>query len=84
MLALGLASCSDSPKVIEAEPIMGGTAAEAGGGAGGGNAPAMPAVGQAPDQTAHTVTALEILQAERYTYVRVKENDQEHWVAIPK
>ncbi|MCE1189419.1 MAG: GW dipeptide domain-containing protein [Ignavibacteria bacterium] len=32
----------------------------------------------------HKVTALEVTDVSNYTYVRVKENDQEFWIAVPK
>jgi GW (Gly-Tryp) dipeptide domain len=78
-------ACTNSPRVIESEPVNGsGTEAPAGGapGAAPANPTGMPSVGGADEM--HTVTALETLNTERYTYVRVQENGQEHWVAIPK
>lgn len=35
------------------------------------------------DQNNHKVVVEEVLQAKTYTYLRVKENDQELWLALP-
>ena len=78
---LTLLSCGDSPTIIEAEAtpqVESGNAANTSSPAG------LPSLSQTPDDAAHTVTTLETLHTERYTYIKVKENDQEFWVAIPK
>lgn len=44
---------------------------------------AMPANIQADTASIHEVVVMEVLQANSYTYLRVKENDAEHWVTLP-
>ena len=48
--------------------------------------PAATSSQNTPTQTAsiHEVVVKEILQANKYTYLRVTENGAEHWVALPK
>lgn len=75
---LTLAACNDKPKVIEAEqnttPIFqDGAAAPAG------NAPA-----QDMNAAEHKVVVQEVLNTEKYTYLRVKEEGAENWIAITK
>ena len=73
-LCLGLASCDSGPKVIESEPVSGVANAVP---------QEMPGV-HVPIADDHKVVAEEALNTEKYTYVRVKENDQSFWIAIPK
>lgn len=82
LCVLALFSCKSKPKVIveDATPAS--------------NAPAeTPATTNTitADTTApasnggmHQVVALEILQAERYTYLKVKENNDSFWIATTK
>jgi hypothetical protein len=37
-----------------------------------------------PEALAHTGVVQEVLQANAYTYLKIKENDAEIWIAIPK
>jgi hypothetical protein len=73
-------ACANSPRVIESESVSDATTQPATGAAT--PSAAMPSVGTGDEM--HTVTALETLDTDKYTYVRVKENDQEHWIALPK
>ena len=83
LLVLFLSACNSKPKVIEGEP------------AGGANAapsifqdvPAMQddlSGQQSTDAAEHKVVAEEALNTSQYTYVRVKENGKEFWVAVMK
>lgn len=86
LLALAMIACNSKPKVIESES-----------GAAQSNAPifqdphsptaASPgATAPAQDMSAaeHKVTVLEELNTEKYSYLRVKENADEYWIAIVK
>lgn len=66
---LGLMSCDSKPKVIEAVDIS--TENQA------------PAADEAASQT-HKGVAQEILHTSKYTYLRMDEEGQEKWIAIPK
>lgn len=73
-LCLFLASCDSGPKVIESETAAGsaGTISQE-----------LPG-SQMQISDDHQVVAEEALNTEKYTYVRVKENDESFWIAIPK
>lgn len=82
LFALAMAACDSKPKVIEAESA-----------AGSDNAPifqesqhnhetAAPA--QGTDGVEHKVVVAEALNTEKYTYLRVKENEEEYWIAITR
>ncbi len=84
LLALAIMSCDSKPKVIEAESA-----------GGQGNAPIFqdPNATTAPGATApaqdmstaeHKVVVAEVLNTEKYSYLRVKENADEYWIAITK
>ena len=73
-LSLFLASCDSGPKVIESEPVAGAANTVS---------QEMPGV-HVPIADDHKVVAEEALNTEKYTYVRVKENDESFWIAIPK
>jgi hypothetical protein len=64
------AACESKPKVISAETT---TQEEPG------NAPA-----EVSTNKLHKVIVEEVLPTEKYSYLRVKENDEEFWMAIPK
>lgn len=82
LLALSISACESSPKVIESEssadesnapifqeaPIVDGAAATA----------------TPPAQEEHQVVVEEVMNTDRYSYLRVKENGQEFWIAIAK
>jgi hypothetical protein len=46
--------------------------------------PAQPAQPVQAAAAAHTGVVQEVLQANAYTYLKIKENDTESWIAIPK
>ena len=74
-------ACDSGPKVIEAEAV------EPHSHAGSGVDAALqstPAMAQTANTEEHKVSALESLDTDKYTYVRVKENDQEFWIATTK
>lgn len=74
-LSLLFASCDSGPKVIESEPAAGNVSAVD---------QAIPGM-QAPDVAeSHKVVVEEALNTEKYTYLRVNENGQSFWIAIPK
>ncbi|MCB9182823.1 MAG: hypothetical protein H6591_02820 [Flavobacteriales bacterium] len=75
-----LAACGDSPKEIPAED--GGTEGSSTGVFSGGESSApQGALDPAAQKDLHTVVALETLPTAKYVYVRVKEGDQEYWIA---
>ena len=74
LLILCLASCESGPKVIESEPVASNSNPVS---------QEFPA-GQMPVADEHKVVAEEALPTEKYTYVRVKENGESFWIAIPK
>ena len=80
-----LVACSSEPKVIEGEaigdggagmPVFSDVPGVQGAGASGMASPV--------DGAEHKVTALETLDTDRYSYVRVKENEEEYWIAVMK
>lgn len=75
LLLFFFASCNSSPKVVESEPV-----ADQGGSA---ISQVLPGVQPAPAEN-HKVVAEEALNTERYTYVKVSENGEHFWIAIPK
>jgi hypothetical protein len=82
-----LFSCGSDPQVIEADaPAAGETAPplfQEPGAAPQGNSNTAP--GQAGlDAAEHKITAEEVLNTDKYTYVRGKENGQDVWVAVLK
>jgi hypothetical protein len=83
ILALGLFSCNSKPTVIEAESIEGEEEApifsDGATTTQEGTAPA-----QTMSQSEHKVTVQEVLNTDKYSYLRVTENGGEHWVAILK
>lgn len=84
--ALLLVGCGGEPKVIEAETDA-TTDAPAASGSLFTDAP--PVVGSAPsggsvDGAVHRVEVLEVLPTQKYSYMRVKENAEEYWVAVLK
>ncbi|MDZ4680537.1 MAG: GW dipeptide domain-containing protein [Saprospiraceae bacterium] len=85
LFGLALPACGSKPKVIEAEsngaqskaPIFQDVP----------NGAATPEGNAAPqDMSAaeHKVVVAEALNTEKYTYLRVKENQEEFWIAITK
>ncbi|MBL7779641.1 MAG: SH3-like domain-containing protein [Saprospiraceae bacterium] len=84
LIVLAAAACNSKPKVIEAEPAAGQ----------GATTPIFqdaPSVAVSPgsaapaqDATPHKIVAAEALNTDKYTYIRVQENDEEYWIAIAK
>ncbi len=80
ILFLALSACNSKPKVIEAEDESTDNAPifqETPGAAQGSNAVAS-------NQDEHIVVVEEAMNTERYSYLRVKENGEEFWIAISK
>lgn len=80
-------ACNSKPEVIEAESTGNGDAApplfqDPGTAMQGGvnTAPGQPNL----DVAEHKITAEEVLNTDKYTYVRGKENNQEIWIAVMK
>ena len=76
-------ACDDGPKTIASEKsnegttgVFSGNAEDAAQGA------AMTGAGVGAD--VHSITALEVLPTTKYVYVRVKEGDEEFWIASTK
>ena len=84
MFVMGLIACDSKPKVIEAEgtgdpnnaPIFQDPQHNHEGGA---TAPA-----QDMNAAEHKVSVAEVLNTDKYSYLRVKENAEEYWIAITK
>lgn len=78
-----LIACEDKPKIIVADAATAGTDQSAA--PVDGAVPGAPAAGN-PGATAdvHQVIANEILQAERYTYLKVDEAGKQYWIATAK
>jgi hypothetical protein len=77
LVVMLLTSCDQQPRVIEGESVSevpGQNHVQ----------PEMPAGHEKMGPRGHTVVAEETLQAKQYTYVKVKENGETFWVAIPK
>ncbi|MFN8357062.1 MAG: GW dipeptide domain-containing protein [Spirosomataceae bacterium] len=74
-----LLACGSKPKVIVEDSVPSDSTTTTTGQA---NPNSKPAIAAPAD--AHQVTALEVLQAERYTYVKVKENNDTYWIATVK
>lgn len=86
LFALAFAACNSKPKVIEAEssgdqtntPIF--QDAPVAGAVPGANMPAQ----QDMNGQEHKVVVAEVLNTDKYSYLRVKENGEEKWLAITK
>lgn len=74
-----LAACGNSPKEIPAEG--GGDEGSTGVFSGVESSAPQGALDPAAEKDLHTVVALEALPTAKYVYVRVKEGDQEYWIA---
>lgn len=74
LLVLSLASCDSGPKVIESEPVT----------SSGSPVSQELAGGQITIAEDHKVVVEEALNTEKYTYLRVSENGESFWIAIPK
>ena len=84
LFVAALAACNDKPKVIEGEAI-GGEAAQAPIFSDVPPAEGSNPAGQQPlDAAMHKVVAQEVLNTDKYTYIKVTENSEEFWVAILK
>ncbi|MBK8701250.1 MAG: hypothetical protein IPN29_17600 [Saprospiraceae bacterium] len=81
MMLIGLWACNDKPKVI-VEDVT--TASPAEGQQGMAQGVTVPGQQAAATSDVHQVTALELLQAERHTYLRVTENADTFWIAASK
>ena len=84
LFALAMAACDSKPKVIEAESV---------GGTGNGPifqdpgnvvAPGTNAPAQDMNAAEHKVVVQEVLNTDKYSYLHVKENAEEYWIAITK
>jgi GW (Gly-Tryp) dipeptide domain len=82
---LAMTACNSNPKVIEAEPVGGQNSnAPIFQDAPTNGAPATNAPAQDMSAAEHKVVVEEVLNTEKYTYLRVKENGAEAWIAITK
>ncbi len=72
-----LMGCDSKPKVIVADSNTQESSSQ--------NAPAQqdPSAGQMPADL-HQVVATEVLNTERYTYLKAREGAEEFWVAVPR
>jgi len=76
MVLFAFYSCGNKPKVIEAETQESGTVSSI--------FSEETAPGTEPTEKVHEVVAKEVLNTDRYTYIRVQEDKAEYWVAISK
>lgn len=74
-LSLFLNACDSGPKVIESEPDGSNASAVS---------QALPGVEVQQPGAEHKVVVEEALNTEKYTYLRVNENGESFWIAIPK
>lgn len=75
-LVLFLWSCDSGPKVIESADGPGST--------GEGTSIVEKLSGAQPSADEHHVEVAEVLHTEKYTYLRVKEDERDYWIAIPR
>jgi hypothetical protein len=86
MLAIAFFSCNSGPEVVEADASATGEAAaplfqDPGAAQNLNTAPGQPS---GLDAAEHKIVAEEVLNTDKYTYVRGKENGQDVWVAVLK
>lgn len=81
LFVVALSACGNKPKVIEAESA---------GGPGGApifqdpNTPGAAAPAQEMNAAEHKVVVAEVLNTDKYSYLRVKEDGAENWIAITR
>jgi hypothetical protein len=77
MVVLGIVlffvACNSKPQVVEHEPSIPGESHQVN---------SNPKIQQEIEDH-HFVTVEEVLQAEKYTYLNVKENEETFWIAVP-
>jgi hypothetical protein len=78
LVLLVFCSCGKKNKVIEAQAPETGTAASIF------SDEATPSSSTTPSEKIHEVVAKEVLNTDRYTYIKVQEDKAEYWVAISK
>lgn len=78
VIALVLTSCNSEPKVIEGQPVAGENPSETF------QSPTTDMMSQEQDNSEHKVVVEEILDTDKYNYLRVKENGEEFWIAVSK
>ena len=78
LLGMVVMGCSPKPRVIQSESIY--TSAQTANQA----AAESPQVLLEPPSVEHEVKVLEVLNTEKYTYLKVSENEEEFWVATSK
>jgi GW (Gly-Tryp) dipeptide domain len=81
VILITIFSCKSKPKVIVEDAAPSNTSSVPVVSAEGASTPATTPVGTSD---MHNVEAIEILQAERYTYMKVKENKEAFWIAAAK
>ncbi|MBK6998372.1 MAG: SH3-like domain-containing protein [Lewinellaceae bacterium] len=84
LFALALTACDSKPKVIEAESVGGQNNAPIFQDPNSAATPGANAPAQDMNATEHKVTVAEVLNTEKYSYLRVKENGEEYWIAITR
>lgn len=86
-LFVSLISCNSGPEVVEADAAAAGDAAaplfQEPGAAGQGGQTAVPSQDMAAGSN-HKVVVEEKLDTDKYSYLRVKENGEEFWIAVLK
>lgn len=83
-IAWMLAACGGDPKVVPATPEGANSGSGIFSEGANGTQPDPGAIEPAVEKDLHTVVALEALPTEKYVYVRVKEGENEFWIATTK
>ncbi len=78
LFALALSACDNKPKVIEADATGGAPIFQ------DPNTPGTAAPAQEMNIAEHKVVVAEVLNTDKYSYLRVKENGAENWIAITR
>lgn len=78
IISLLMTACQTKPKVIESQPVNEASTSHVH------NLPETAAQPESSPSAVHKVVVAETLDADRYTYLRVTENESEYWVAIPR
>jgi len=84
LFAIALVACDSKPKVIEAESVGGQNNGPIFQDPNSAATPGAIAPAQDMNATEHKVTVAEVLNTEKYSYLRVKENGEEYWIAITR
>ncbi len=77
-IGITLSACQSKPKTIEAVPLSGSEALASY------QSPMQESNHDESSRQEHRVEVLEVLNTDKYSYLNVKEEDQQFWIAIPR